>query len=322
MRQFLKDICKINGVICKEDVPLAPLTTMRVGGKAKIFITPNTVDALEKLLRFFYRHQISYKVLGNGSNLIVEDEGVGVVLSLSHLNGICRTGYDNVYVEAGCSLSGFLRWCIDNGYTGMEPLAGIPGSFGGAVFMNAGANGVSIGDFVKELFVTTAAGSTWLETGKDIFNYRTSAIPKDGLVSAVRLRIRENDNVKHSQDRLGRQRALALSKSYLVRDNIRQFMRKRLSSQPLGQASAGCVFKNPLPGCSAWSLIAACSLQGFRMGDAQVSPKHANFIVNLGHASSHDVLSLIGLIKKRVWENTGVVLKEEVVVWHHEKEFW
>jgi len=322
LQQFFKDISQIKGITCRENVPLAPLTTMKVGGKARCFITPSTIGALERVLRFLHRHQISFKVLGNGSNLIVEDEGVGVVLSLSLLKGIYRSKCDSVYVEAGCSLPGFLKWCIKNGYTGLESLVGIPGSLGGAISMNAGANDVSIGNFVKELCITTADGSYWLKADENTFHYRAGSIPPGGLVSAVRFRIRKEGEAQCVQKGIVAADALVPSHGSLVRDNIRQAMKKRLSTQPLGQASAGCIFKNPLPECSAWSLIASCGLQGFRMRDAQVSPKHANFIVNLGQASSHDVLSLIGLIKKRVWENTGVVLKEEVVVWRHEEEFW
>ena len=321
LQQFLKDICRIQGITCRENVPLAPLTTMKVGGKARFFITPSTINALERVLRFLHRHQIAYKVLGNGSNLIVEDEGVGVVLSLSLLKGIYRSKNDSVYVEAGCSLAWLLKWCIKNGYSGLEPLVGIPGSLGGAIFMNAGANGVSIGSFVEELCITTAEGSFWLKVDENTFRYRASAIPPGSLVSAVSFRIKKSNTLCHQKD-FEAGDALVPSQGSFVRSNIRQVMKKRLSTQPLGQASAGCIFKNPLPECSAWSLIASCGLQGFRMRDAQVSPKHANFIVNLGQASSHDVLSLIGFIKKRVWENTGVVLKEEVVVWRHEEEFW
>jgi len=320
LQPFFKELNSIQGLVCEENVSLAPLTTMKVGGRARLFLTPLTITALERLLYVIHQQGICYKVLGNGSNIIVEDGGVGVVLNLSLLNKIQPSDKDRVYVEAGCTLSTFLKWCICNGFSGLEPLAGIPGSFGGAIFMNAGANGVSIGDFIDELYITTSTGSFWVKVSNDFFGYRKSYIPTDGLISAAKLRLCQQREEAHSNN--NKKDALWLCDGSRIRNNLKKIMKKRLSSQPLGHPSAGCIFKNPSPDCSAWSLIAACGLQGFRLRDAQVSPKHANFIVNLGHATSNDVLDLIKLVKERVWEGTGVALKEEVVVWHHEKDVY
>ncbi len=321
LQQLLKDLVHIDGLIVETDRPLAPLTTMKVGGMARCFLKPVCIPALERLIEYLERRDISYKVLGNGSNLIVADQGVGVVISLSRLKKIYNCSQDALYVEAGCSIAGFLNWCVTNGYSGIEPLAGIPGSLGGALRMNASANGTSIGDFVKGLCVTTSEGSAWISVSKGFFGYRKSSLAPGGIISAAKLRIHNGrrGNGRNIRHRLVPNAMVAASAGQVM-TNIKGIMRKRLSSQPLGQPSAGCVFKNPSSSCSAWSLIASCGLQGVRMKDAQVSRKHANFIVNLGRARSSDVLSLIGLVKKKVWEETGVVLKEEVIVWGNEEQ--
>ncbi len=318
MQQLLRDLRRIDGLIVEENRPLAPLTTMRVGGRADCFLKPTSLNGLEGLLNYLGSRQIPYKVLGNGSNLIVSDEGIDVVISLSRLKRIQASSGAGLYVEAGCTISNLLSWCLRNGYSGIEPLAGIPGSLGGALFMNAGANSISIGDFVEGLCVTTSEGSQWINISGDFFRYRKSDVPLGGLISAARFRIM--DRVRDMDKAGAKNSAMFSASGREVLQNIRNTMWKRRSTQPLGRPSAGCVFRNPSADVPAWSLIASCGLQGMRIRDAQVSEKHANFIVNLGKASSQDILSLIGLIKRRVWDETGVYLKEEVIVWNHEKQ--
>ncbi len=318
MRQLLRDLRRIDGLIVEENRPLAPLTTMRVGGRADCFLKPTSLNGLEGLLNYLGGRQIPYKVLGNGSNLIVSDEGIDVVICLSRLKRIQASSGAGLYVEAGCTISNLLSWCLRNGYSGIEPLAGIPGSLGGALFMNAGANSISIGDFVEGLCVTTSEGSQWIDISGDFFRYRKSDVPLGGLISAARFRIM--DRVRDRDKAGAKNSAMVSASGREVLQNIRNTMWKRRSTQPLGRPSAGCVFRNPSADVPAWSLIASCGLQGMRIRDAQVSEKHANFIVNLGKASSQDILSLIGLIKRRVWDETGVYLKEEVIVWNHEKQ--
>ncbi len=318
LQQLLRDLRRIDGLIVEENRPLAPLTTMRVGGRAGCFLKPTSLNGLEGLLNYLAGRQIPYRVLGNGSNLIVSDDGIDVVISLSRLKRIYASPGAGLYVEAGCTISNFLKWCLRNGYSGIEPLAGIPGSLGGALFMNAGANGISIGDLVEGLCVTTGEGSQWIDISRDFFHYRKSNIPLGGLISAARFKIM--DKARDMNGAGAKNASMISASSKEVLHNIRKTMWKRRSTQPLGRPSAGCVFRNPSAEVAAWSLIASCGLQGKRIRDAQVSEKHANFIVNLGKASSKDILSLIGLIKKRVWDETGVYLKEEVIVWDHEKQ--
>ena len=318
MQQLLRDLRRIDGLIVEENRPLAPLTTMRVGGRAGCFLKPTSLNGLEGLLNYLAGRQIPYRVLGNGSNLIVSDDGIDVVISLSRLKRIYASPGAGLYVEAGCTISNFLKWCLRNGYSGIEPLAGIPGSLGGALFMNAGANGISIGDLVEGLCVTTGEGSQWIDISRDFFHYRKSNIPLGGLISAARFKIM--DKARDMNGAGAKNASMISASSKEVLHNIRKTMWKRRSTQPLGRPSAGCVFRNPSAEVAAWSLIASCGLQGKRIRDAQVSEKHANFIVNLGKAMSQDILSLIGLIKKRVWDETGVYLKEEVIVWDNEKQ--
>ncbi len=319
LQQLRNDLMRINGVFVADSQPLAPLTTMKVGGRAKIFLMPESVSALENVLKLLAQSGVSYKIIGNGSNLIVPDEGVKVVLSLCLLKAIDRYKRDVLYVEAGCTMAGLLLWCIKNGFAGMEPLAGIPGSIGGALFMNAGANGVQLGDFVSEILLTSSHGSAWMSVPKGFFGYRKSQIPPGTVVSAAKIRLSAKKSGYQQEEPISGSHLVATSPSQIL-GNIKKIMKKRLNNQPLGRPSAGCVFRNPSESCSAWALIASCGLQGKRINDAQVSTKHANFIINLGNATSRDVLDLMTLVKKRVWEETGIFLKEEVVVWDHEEK--
>jgi len=320
LRQLFKDVSRLKDVICEENRPLAPMTTMKVGGDARLFVRPLSLSGLEGLLALLHGVQVPYRVLGNGSNLIVDDGGVDLVISLCSLRDMQLEQQGSLYVEAGCTLSSILGFCIENGLEGLEPLTGIPGSLGGALFMNAGANGVSLGDFVDEICVTTGQGSTWLKVSHDFFSYRSSNTPEGALISAARLKVNVDSHDEWTTGVPSDGSCLKRATPRKVHERIKRIMRKRLSSQPLGRPSAGCVFKNPSVDCLAWRLIVECGLQGFKMNRAQVSPKHANFIVNLGDAKASDVIGLIDFVKERVWEQTGVMLKEEVVIWENETE--
>ncbi len=312
MQQSLfNDLEQIEGLKVEKDISLTGFTTFRIGGRAKLFLTPLSIRALEQALHRLKQAGVSFKILGNGSNLLVSDAGIGAVISLLGLaNVISSNGY--LTVHAGMTISRLLKWCVDNGMGGIEALAGIPGTLGGALFMNAGACGCEIGNYVEEILLTGPGGSSWMRPSGDTFSYRSCKLPQGTIISAVRIRVNKG---QCSYDASGSQRqALApCSRRHCV-SRIRQVMKKRFSSQPLGKPSAGCVFKNPQD-VSAWSLIASCGLQGFRNGDAQVSEKHANFIINRGRACFAQVKDLIEIVKERVREQTGVLLKEELVIW-------
>jgi len=303
-RQLLEaELQAIDGLNVMHNVPLAPLTTFHIGGKARFFLVPGTISALEQALLCLKRHEQPYRILGNGSNLLIDDAGVDVVLSLRGLTrhlapqlqfsrGLEPIG---VMVEAGMSLQRLLAWAVKNGLSGLERLAGIPGSVGGAVVMNAGANGKEIGSIVEAVLLTFPGESHWYPREVLEFQYRRLILPEEAVVSAVRLFL------------------MPASPWGLIQD-VKVIMRHRCSSQPIGNKSAGCVFKNPA-GDSAGRLLELCGLKGRRMGDAQFSPKHANFIVNVGHARFDDVFGLMTWAKEAVFGRFGVELVPEVSIW-------
>ncbi len=305
------ELTGIKGLKVERDVGLDAFTTFRIGGRARLFLTPLSIQALEDALRVLDQAEVPFRILGNGSNLLVSDKGIRAVISLSGLSSIISFN-GNLTVHAGMTIPRLLRWCLENGLEGLEYLAGIPGSLGGALFMNAGACGCAIGDYVEEILLTGPDGSFWFRPSRETFGYRMSNLPRGMIISALRIRIDacpgEADIDGHGLVPCSRKRLL---------QKIRQVMKKRLDTQPLNKPSAGCVFKNP-EGRSAWSLIADCGLQGFRNGDAQVSEKHANFIVNCGRADFVQVRDLITIIKEKVQEQTGILLKEELVIWEDE----
>ncbi len=308
MRQLLfNDLKRIKDLNVTQDVCLGSHTTFKIGGRARLFLTPLSTQALEKSLGLLKQAETPYRILGNGSNLLITDRGVDAVINLSRMSSV-RSCNGALTVQAGMTISGLLRWCLDHGYGGLEALAGIPGSLGGAISMNAGACGCEIADFVEEILLTCHEGSAWFKPVDQTFSYRKSSIPAGSMISALKIRLSKNiPQGPKKQALFPRARKDSVEK-------IRKVMQKRLISQPLGQPSAGCVFKNP-EGAYAWRLIAESGLQGFANGDAQVSRKHANFIVNRGKADFIQVKDLMAIIKERVYEQTGTLLKEELVIW-------
>ncbi len=303
-RQLLEsELLAIDGLETIRNVPLAPLTTFHIGGKAMLFLVPRTIRALEQALLSLKRHEQAYRILGNGSNLLIDDAGVDVVLSLRALNRWFApqlqfsTGMElmSVTAEAGVSLQRLLARAVKNGLSGLERLAGIPGSVGGAAFMNAGANGTDISSIVDAVLFTFPGESYWYLRDALQFKYRRLVLPNDAIVSAVRFLL------------------MPCPVLDLMR-NVKMIMGRRRSTQPIGSKSAGCVFKNP-EGDSAGRLLEMCGLKGRRVGDARISLKHANFIVNLGQAGFDDVVELMTLAKEAVFAHTGIVLESEVAVW-------
>lgn len=303
-RQLLEaELLAIEDLEVSRNVPLAPLTTFHIGGKARLFLVPRTIRALERALLSLKRHEQGYKILGNGSNLLIDHAGVDVVLSLRALNRWFApqlqfaVGLEliSVTAEAGVSLQRLLAWAVKNGLLGLERLAGIPGSVGGAAFMNAGANGTDLSSIVDAVLFTFPGESQWYLRDALKFEYRRLAVPDDAIISAVRFLL------------------MPCSVSDLMH-NVKVIMDRRRSTQPIGSKSAGCVFKNP-EGDSAGRLLDECGLKGMRVGDAQISRKHANFIINLGRACFDEVLELMTLAKETVFAHTGIVLTPEVTVW-------
>ncbi|MEA1867927.1 MAG: UDP-N-acetylmuramate dehydrogenase [Thermodesulfobacteriota bacterium] len=293
-----KDIERIDDLQVRKNVPLLPLTSFRIGGPAHLFLVPRTLKALEQIISYLANRSISYKVLGQGSNLLINDKGVKLVMTLAALNRIHSTPdhcFKTVSVEAGCRLKSLISWSIRNGLCGLENFSGIPASVGGAISMNAGTNKYSMAEVIDAVQFTGPDGSCWFLRDQLRFDYRSFRLPDKALISAARIQLG-----KSSPDQ--------------IRRNIRNVMCKRRTTQPIGKPSAGCVFRNP-PGDSAGRLIDQCGIKGLRIGDAEVSKKHANFIVNRGKASAVQVMDLLKIIKERVKKEAYVELVSEVSIW-------
>jgi UDP-N-acetylmuramate dehydrogenase len=286
------------GTELRRGVSLAELTSLGIGGTTDL-LRIQRHDAIPGLLKLLDEHRVPHKFLGGGSNLLVVDGELPFVV-LQLVKGEPEISLDEniASVDAAADLGRTVTFCAKNNLGGMEGLIGVPGTVGGALRMNAGAYGIQIGTYVREVKVYRAAERK-IETlhGKQIsFEYRHTSFAPDDMMLAVKLELP--------------------SKPYPeILQGIRICNEKRRSSQPLGQKSAGCIFKNP-PGGSAGRMIDELGLKGFSHGDARVSDRHANFFVNAGQASAADMLALIADVRERVQRAYGVTLENEVVVWN------
>jgi UDP-N-acetylmuramate dehydrogenase len=285
------------GVEYRAGVPLAPKTSLEIGGTSDLLVIRKH-EALPELIQLLKQSGVPHRFLGGGSNVLLPDgELPWVILQLARRDPDVRVEGGSVYVDCAADLGRTVTTCAKNNLGGMEGLIGVPGSVGGALRMNAGAYGTQIGTFVKEVQVYRAATGR-IETlrGPEInFEYRHTSFAPDDIMLAVRLEL--------------------LSKPYSeILQGIRICNEKRRASQPLNQKSAGCIFKNP-PGGSAGRMIDDLGLKGHSVGDARVSDRHANFFINAGHATQADMLGLIDDVRKRVRDRYGIELEEEVIVW-------
>ena len=277
--------------------PLAEHTSLGIGGTTDLLLV-HEHKHLPELVSLLDRHAIPHRLLGGGTNLLVANgELPWVVLQLA------RSGLDVVLegdfalVDAAADLGRTVTYCAKHNLGGMEGLIGVPGTVGGALRMNAGAYGMQIGSYVREVKLYRAAQGK-LETlqGSQIsFEYRHTSFAPDDIMLSVKLELP--------------------SKPFReILEGIRVCNEKRRSSQPLNQKSAGCIFKNP-PGASAGLMIDALGLKGHRVGGACVSGRHANFFVNTGRATAADMLALIADVRERVRAANGAELENEVIVW-------
>ena len=286
------------GVELRHGASLAELTSLGIGGTTDL-LRIHKHESIPELLTLLDANQVRHKFLGGGSNLLVGDgELPWVVLQLVSPDPDVILEGNFAHVDAAADLGRTVTYCAKHNLGGMEGLIGVPGTVGGALRMNAGAYGTQIGSHVREVKLYRAAARR-LETlrGQQIsFEYRHTSFAPDDMMLAVKLELP--------------------SKPYPeILQGIRICNEKRRASQPLGQKSAGCIFKNP-PGASAGRMIDELGLKGFAVGDARVSERHANFFINAGHASAADMLALIAGVRERVRGAYGVTLENEVVVWN------
>jgi UDP-N-acetylmuramate dehydrogenase len=272
--------------------PLAKYTSMRVGGPADYYVEPADKFDMVEILKYFQENNFPYMMLGRGSNLLISDDGYrGAAINLeSGLSNIRKEG-DLVVAEAGALIPKFVDFCVQNSLAGVEMLAGIPGTVGGAVVMNAGAHGGEFADHLVEVEVLRKGAVQRVKKEDAQFTYRGSGFVGDVVLSAS-FRLPSGD-----KEQLMKRR--------------RELIIRRNETQPLELPNSGSMFKNP-PNNFAAKLIEQAGLRGKRIGNAQISEKHANFIVNLGGAKAADILQLIELARRTVYQNTGVMLELEV----------
>ena len=277
------------------DEPMKRHTTFRIGGPADFFLLPSTVDEVRGILEICREEELPYFILGNGSNLLVSDKGYrGVIIQLyRNFSNISVEG-NEICASSGALLSQIAAAARNASLTGFEFAGGIPGTLGGAVFMNAGAYGGELKDVLKEAVVMTEQGEILtLPVEKLDMGYRTSRIKKAGyLVLGARLVLEQGDMDK-------------------IRGTTKDLTEKRVGKQPLEYPSAGSTFKRP-EGYFAGKLIMDAGLRGYQVGDAQVSEKHCGFVINKGNATAADVLTLIENVREKVQEQFGVTLEPEV----------
>jgi UDP-N-acetylmuramate dehydrogenase len=283
--------------IVKRDFTLAPMTWYGLGGNADYFITPTSVDELKKVVQRCRQNSIPMYVLGFGSNLLVSDEGVrGAVIKLSG-EEFTTAKFEGEWLTAwgGADLSKLVLACVRKELSGLEGVAGIPGSIGGAVRMNAGGNFGDIGASVDSVVLMDYDGNVFERQKPDLeFQYRwTNISAKFILCAKIKLTPAEPDQILRT---------------------IKEIWIYKKNSQPLNTKNSGCVFKNPR-GLSAGALIDRAGLKGKQIGGAQVSEKHANFIMALKGCTSDDVLKLINLVRQTVKEQFDIDLELELEIW-------
>lgn len=295
-QEFRNQLC---GIVGSDNMylnePMSRHTTFRIGGPADYYVTPHSKEEIRDVIQACRQAQIPYYILGNGSNLLVGDKGYrGAVIQIfKNFSDIQVEGLE-IRAKAGALLSRIAKTAMTNGLTGMEFAAGIPGTLGGAVVMNAGAYGGEMKDILKEAVVLTENGEFLTLTAEELeLGYRTSVIAKKRyFVLEAKLALRKGASEE-------------------IQAIMEDLHGRRVSKQPLEYPSAGSTFKRPA-GYFAGKLIMDAGLRGFSVGDAQVSEKHCGFVINKGRATAEDVRNLMDEVIRKVQEASGVTLEPEV----------
>lgn len=297
------DLCAAlekQGCSVTSQAPMAPYTTFRIGGPADVVINVPSAQALEATLTLCREHELPVTLIGKGSNLLVSDDGIeGAVVRLDDRSQpiVCDSATGMVTAFAGASIGRLCREARDHGLTGLEFAFGIPGSVGGGVYMNAGAYG---GQFA------------------DVLHSATLLSPDTGALRTVssaelQLEYRHSVLMQTKEVVVDAKFRLSVGQPEIITARMEELMAKRRDKQPLEYPSAGSFFKRP-QGYFAAALIDQCGLKGFAVGDAQVSEKHAGFVVNRGHATCRDMIALKREVCHRVWEQCHVALEPEVAL--------
>lgn len=282
--------------------PLKKYTSFHIGGSADLLIKPNSAECIGRVIRLCKEKNVPYQLLGRGSNVLVSDNGLrGVVIVVSDSFSDISVSGEQIVCEAGASLHKICAAARDNSLTGLEFAYGIPGTVGGAIYMNAGAYGGEMKDVVEYCEFLDENGEAQRFSADELdLSYRHSFFTnKDCVILKVALRLKKGDKAA-------------------ISERMSELMNKRKNGQPLEYPSAGSTFKRPV-GDYAARLIEASGLKGFSCGDAQVSEKHSGFVVNKGNATFSDVMGVIDGVKKKVYSDSGIMLECEVLILGDEK---
>jgi UDP-N-acetylmuramate dehydrogenase len=279
-----------------ENEPMNRHTSFKIGGKSDLFISPAGVQAIEPIIRACRKFEVPYFILGNGSNILMSDSGFrGAIISFNSNISKISVNDDVITCEAGAKLVTVCMAAQKCCLKGLEFAYGIPGTMGGAVYMNAGAYGGEMKDVVTNSDYIDLSGRQTVNGSQHDFSYRHSLYSSsDKIITSVTLKLFQGS-------------------SKAISDKMNELMQKRKDRQPLEYPSAGSVFKRP-EGHYAGTLIDNCCLKGTKIGGAMVSEKHAGFIINTGNATCDDVLKLIDLIKNSVFTQTGILLESEIKI--------
>lgn len=282
--------------LCRAGESLKNYCTIKIGGRAKFVCLPKNVKQVRRLIAFLNSKKIKYYVIGNGSNIVFNDDGFsGVIICLKKLNkvSVCKKGFGRVIALGGANLFAIHLLCARLGFGGFEFAYGIPASVGGALCMNAGAFGGEMANVVSRAWVLCGKKIRVFNVSKMGLDYRHSNfLNKKDIILKVEFKFFKQSSSK-------------------IKQLQQEYFNKRILSQPHGMPSAGSVFKRA--GEGAGKIIDKMGLKGVTIGDIQISPKHANFFVNLGNATSKDLSLAISLAKKQAYEREGVCLQEEII---------
>lgn len=288
-------LCEKNECKFRVTAELCDYTSFKIGGRADVMVFPDTLEKIKTIVSFANEQKLPVFLLGKGSNLLVSDEGVrGIVINTCEFDKIELVDETTIVCQSGVSLMRLCRFALENSLTGLEFAFGIPGTAGGAAYMNAGAYGGEMKDVLVKCDHLDAKGECGSFEGESLeLGYRKSVYSdKNYVITSLTLKLRKGDSEE-------------------IKAKMNDLMSRRKDKQPLEYPSAGSTFKRP-EGYFAGALIEQCGLKGFTVGGAQVSEKHAGFVINVGGATAKDVNELIAHCQKVVFENTGVTLEPEV----------
>lgn len=295
--ELLKDFCISNNIEIRFNEPMSRHVSLRIGGISDITIFPDETN-IGEVIRILVDNNIPYVIVGFGTNILIRDRGIeGVTIFTKKINKIIDDSSSReIYAQAGCSLQGIINLCIEKGLSGIEGLAGVPGSLGGAIAGNAGSFGYEIKDVIKSIDILIQEGGIrTLMADQIVFSYRKANIPVGSVILSARLRFKEDEPNE-------------------VKKRVSEFIREKKSRQPVSKLSAGCVFKNP-GNIPAGKLIDEAGCKGMRVGGIEVSSLHANFFVNTGGGTAEDFLMLMDKVSKRVKDRFGIVLEPEIQIY-------